>query len=198
MASMWVDPARVREFVDFQSFYDWLAQHHATADEIWIRLYKKGSGHPSISAREAVDAELCWGWVDGIRKGLDATSFLQRYTPRRRNSVWSRINRDNVERLTAAGLMRPAGQAEVDRAKADGRWAAAYSVSESEPPEALVAAIRADPEAAAFYSRLTAQNRFALTFRVLALKTEAGRSRAVARFVEMLRRGETIYPQARK
>lgn len=198
MAPMRVDPDKVREFVDFQSFYDWLAEHHATADEIWIRIFKKGSGRPSITATQAIEAELCWGWVDGIRKGLDTESFLQRYTPRRPRSVWSRINRDHVDRLSAAGLMRPPGQIEVDRAKADGRWEAAYSVSQSEPPPDLMAAIEADPEAAAFYRRLSSQNRFALTFRILALKTEAGRDKAVKRFTEMLRRGETIYPQARK
>lgn len=198
MAPMRVDPDKVREFVDFQSFYDWLEQHHASADELWIKMHKTGSGKPSITPGEAIDAELCWGWVDGIRKGFDADSFLQRYTPRRKGSVWSQINRDNVERLTGAGLMRPPGQAEVDRAKADGRWDAAYSVSKSAPPDDLINAIEAVPEAAEFYRGLSAQNRFALTFRTISLKTEAGRKKKIESFVEMLRRGETIYPQGRK
>lgn len=197
MAPVVVDPAKVREFEDFSSFYDWLASEHDRADEIWIRIFKTGSGRATITPRQAIDAVLCWGWIDGIRKGLDEVSFLQRYTRRRKGSVWSQVNRDNVERLVAAGLMQPQGQAEVDLAKADGRWDAAYSVSKSEAPPDLLAAIAADPEAAAFYETLSAQNRFALTFRTLSLKTEAGRRKRIAAFVEMLRNGETIYPQGR-
>ena len=197
MAPVVVDPKAVKEFRTFQEFYDWLEQNHATAPEVWIKMHKVGSGKPSITAKEAIDAELCWGWVDGIRKGLDETSFLQRYCPRRPRSVWSQINRDNVERLTAAGLMRPPGQAEVDKAKADGRWDAAYSVSKTEVPEDLLAAIEADPEAMEFYRTLSAQNRFALTFRTINMKTEAGRKKKIADFVAMLKRKETIYPQGK-
>jgi uncharacterized protein YdeI (YjbR/CyaY-like superfamily) len=197
MAPMQVDPRKVREFKDFQSFYDWLEKHHDTEDEVWIKIHKVGSGKPSITPKEAIDAELCWGWVDGIRKGFDEQSFLQRYTRRRKGSVWSQVNRDNVERMTKAGLMRPPGQAEVDLAKADGRWDAAYSASKSEVPEDLLAAIEAEPEAAAFYRTLSAQNRFSLTFRTMSMKTEAGRKKKIAGFVEMLKRGETIYPQGK-
>ena len=197
MAPVVVDPTAVREFKDFQAFYDWLEKHHATAEEVWIKIHKVGSGLPSITPAEAIDAELCWGWVDGIRKGLDDKSFLQRYCPRRPKSVWSQINRDNVERMTKAGLMRPPGQAEVDRAKADGRWDAAYSVSKSVAPDDLLAAIEAEPEAAEFYATLSAQNRFALTFRTINMKTEAGRKKKIADLVAMLKRGETIYPQGK-
>lgn len=197
MAPVQVDFEKVREFKNFQAFYDWLAAEHDRAEEIWIKLHKKSSGLETISPSEAIDAVLCWGWIDGIRKGLDETSFLQRYCPRRKRSVWSQVNREKVETLTAAGLMQPSGQAQVDLAKADGRWDAAYSVSKSEPPEDLIAAIEAEPEAADFYRNLTAQNRFALTFRVISLKTEAARQRKIAGFVEMLKRGETIYPQGR-
>lgn len=197
MAPVIVDPTKVMEFKDFQAFYDWLERHHATADEVWIKMHKVGSGLPSITPSEAIDAELCWGWVDGIRKGLDDKSFLQRYCPRRPKSVWSQINRDKVEAMTKAGLMRPPGKAEVDRAKADGRWDAAYRVSTTEAPEDLLAAIEAEPEAAEFYQTLTAQNRFALTFRTMSLKTQAGRKKRIAEFVAMLKRGETIYPQGK-
>ena len=197
MAPVHVDPEKVREFEDCSSFYDWLASEHDRADEIWIRIFKTSSGRATITPKQAIDAVLCWGWIDGIRKGLDEVSFLQRYTRRRKGSVWSQVNRDNVERLVAAGLMQPQGQAEVDLARADGRWDAAYSVSKSEAPPDLLAAIAADPEAAAFYETLSAQNRFALTFRTLSLKTEAGRRKRIAAFVEMLRNGETIYPQGR-
>jgi uncharacterized protein YdeI (YjbR/CyaY-like superfamily) len=197
MAPVVVDPAKVMEFKTFQEFYDWLEKHHATADEIWIKIHKVGSGKPSITPAEAIDAELCWGWVDGIRKGLDKDSFLQRYCPRRPKSVWSQINRDNVERLIKAGLMRPPGLAEVEKAKADGRWDAAYSVSKTEAPEDLLAAIEAEPEAMEFYRTLSAQNRFALTFRTISMKTQAGRQKKIADFVAMLKRRETIYPQGR-
>lgn len=197
MAPVVVDPAKVKEFKTFQAFYDWLEKHHDSADEVWIKMHKVGSGLPSITPSEAIDAELCWGWVDGIRKGLDDKSFLQRYCPRRPKSVWSQINRDKVEVLTKAGLMRPPGQAEVDKAKADGRWDAAYSVSKTEVPEDLLAAIEDEPEAAEFYRTLSAQNRFALTFRTINMKTEAGRKRKIADFVAMLQRKETIYPQGK-
>jgi uncharacterized protein YdeI (YjbR/CyaY-like superfamily) len=198
MAPVHVDPAKVHEFKTREEFYDWLSKHWDSEDEVWIKIHKVGSGKPSITPKEAIDAELCWGWVDGIRKGFDEHSFLQRYTPRRKSSVWSQINRDNVERLTREGLMQPPGQAQVDMAKADGRWDKAYSVSKSEVPEDLLAAIEAEPEALAMYGKLTAQNRFALSFRTMNLKTEAGRKKKIASFVEMLKRGETIYPQKAK
>lgn len=195
MAPVVVNPDNVREFRDFRAFYDWLALHHRTAEEVWIKIHKQGSGLPSITPKEAIDAELCWGWVDGIRKGLDDKSFLQRYTPRRKGSVWSQVNRDNVDRLTAAGLMQPSGQAQVDLAKADGRWDAAYSIAKTEVPADLLAAIEAEPAAAEFFRTLSSQNRFALVFRTTSLKTAAARARKIAGFVDMLKRGETIYPQ---
>lgn len=198
MAPFVVDHSKVHEFATFQAFYDWLATHHASADEVWIKIHKKGSGKASITPSEAIDAELCWGWVDGIRKGFDSESFLQRYTPRRKGSVWSQVNRDKVAKLTEAGLMQLAGQAQVDLARADGRWAAAYSISKSEVPDDLLAAIEAEPAALELFGKLSSQNRFALIFRTNALKTPAGRQKKIATFVEMLKRGETIYPQGRK
>lgn len=196
MAPVKVDPTRVREFVDEESFSRWLAAHGATETELWIRIFKVGSGRASITPTQAIDACLCWGWIDAVRKGLDEESFLQRYCPRGKKSVWSQINVANVARLTAAGRMQPAGIAHVEAAKADGRWAQAYRVSQSEAPPDLLAAIHAEPLAAATYETLSSQNRFALTFRTLAMKTAAGRAKKVAAFVEMLKRGETPYPQA--
>lgn len=199
MAPVKVDPARVREFVDEAGFYDWLAAHHASEPELWIKMHKKASGLPSINWQQAVDAALCWGWIDGIRKGFDEKSFLQRFTPRGAKSVWSRINVDNVERLIAAGRMTGHGLRHVEAAKADGRWERAYRISGSELPADLAAAIAADPAAAATFATLSAQNRFALAFRVESLKTKAGRERKIASLVDMLRRGETLHPQrARK
>jgi uncharacterized protein YdeI (YjbR/CyaY-like superfamily) len=199
MAPVTVDPAKVREFPDFQSFYDWLAANHDTADELWIKLHKVSSGLPSITPKEAIDAVLCWGWIDAIRKGLDETSYLQRYTRRGTKSIWSLINVENVARLEAAGLMTEHGRRHVEAAKADGRWDRAYASGKNLViPADLQAAIDADPEAQAMLGRLTEQNRFALAFRVHNLKTEAARKKKIAAFVEMLRRGETIYPQKAK
>ncbi len=197
MASVRVDPGKVFEFRDEQSFYKWLGKHWDKEQELWIKIHKVSSGLPSITPKEAIDVVLCWGWIDGIRKGYDDKSFLQRYTPRGKKSVWSRINVANVERLTKAGKMQPSGLAQVEAAKADGRWEKAYSAAQSEAPADLLAAIRAEPKALKMYEALSAQNRFALTFRTLSMKTETGRKKKIAGFVEMLRKGETIHPQAK-
>lgn len=194
MAPVVVPEEAVREFTDFRAFYDWLAENHDKAEDVWIRIFKKGSGRATITPTEAIDAVLCWGWIDAIRKSWDKDSFVQRYCPRRGKSVWSQINRDNVERLSAAGLMTEHGLRHVEAAKADGRWDAAYKTTMG-PPEDLLAAIATNPAAQKTYEGLTAQNRFALTFRVNSLKTEAGRQKKIAGFVEMLARGETIHPQ---
>jgi len=194
MAPVTVNPAAVREFTDFRGFYDWLAENHGSADEVWIRIFKKGSGRPTITPVEAIDAVLCWGWIDAIKKSWDAESFVQRYCPRRAKSVWSQVNRDNVARLTEAGLMTAHGLKHVEAAKADGRWDAAYKTTMA-PPPALLAAIAANPAAQKTYDTLSSQNRFALTFRVHNLKTEAGKQKKIAAFVDMLAKGETIYPQ---
>ena len=194
-----VDPARVHAFPDAASFYAWLGKHHASDPEVWIKVHKAGSGLPSITPKEAIDVALCWGWIDAIRKSHDATSFLQRYTPRGRKSIWSRINVDNVARLVAEGRMTAHGLAQVEAAKADGRWDRAYGGSaEMRIPDDLQAAIDAEPAAKATLATLSAQNRFALAFRLHNLRTEAGRRRRIAAFVEMLKRGETIHPQRGK
>ena len=199
MPPVFVDPDKVREFQDFQSFYDWLAEHHGSADEIWIKLHKVGSGLPSITPKEAIDAVLCWGWIDAIRKGHDDRSYLQRYTPRGRKSVWSKINVDNVARLETVGLMTPHGLRHVEAAKADGRWENAYgSGKDLKIPDDLQAAIDAEPAAREMLGKLTEQNRFALAFRMHSIKTEAGRKKKIATFVDMLKAGETIYPQKQK
>ena len=194
MAPVIVDPRRVHEFVSGDAFYGWLAEHHGTDSEIWIRIFKKASGTPTISALEGIDAALCWGWIDAIRKSWDEQSFVQRYVPRGRKSVWSQVNQNNVARLIAQGKMTEHGIRHVDAAKADGRWDAAYKIG-MEPPAELMAAIEASPSAKTMYQKLSSQNRFALTFRLGTVKTPAGRERKIRNFVEMLERGETIYPQ---
>lgn len=196
MAPIIVDPKHVREFVDFDAFYGWLADNHASAPEVWIKIHKKGSGLRSINHVEAIDAVLCWGWIDAVRKGFDDKSFLQRYVPRGKKSVWSQVNVANVARLIEAGRMTEHGLKQVEAAKADGRWDAAYRVKGSTVPDDLRSALDADPKANAFFETLTAQNRFALIFRLQSLKTEAGRKKRIEAILDMLRRGETVYPQA--
>ncbi len=120
------NPEKIKSFRTEAAFEQWLRRNHARETELWLRIYKKGSGVPTITIAQALDVVLCWGWIDGIRKAFDASSFLQRYTPRRPRSVWSQINREHVARLTAAGRMTPHGQRQVDAAKADGRWDAPY------------------------------------------------------------------------
>ncbi len=194
MAPVQVDPTKVHAFANEQRFDAWLRRNWNKETEVWIKIHKVGSGLPSISPAQAIDVALTWGWIDAIRKSFDDRSFLQRYCPRGKKSVWSQINVANVERLIAAKRMQPSGMAQVEAAKADGRWARAYRVSTTAAPPDLVAAIRARPKAQAMYDTLSKQNRFALTFRVLALRTEAGRKKRIAAFVEMLERGETIHP----
>ena len=140
---------------------------------------------------------LCWGWIDGIRKGLDERSYLQRYSPRGRKSVWSQINTSKVARLIQEGRMTAHGLKHVEAAKADGRWDRAYSTGQQFPAD-LQVAIDAEPKAKAMLARLSAQNRFALAFRTHNMKTEAGRKKRIETFVAMLKRGETIYPQRKK
>lgn len=196
MAPVRVDPDKVREFEDAESFYTWLRAHHDTADELWIKIHKTGSGLASITPKEAIDVVLCWGWMDAIRKSFDEQSFLQRYTPRKPKSIWSKINVDNVARLVAEGRMTEHGLRHVEAAKADGRWDRAYSAGKDmKIADDLQAAIDAEPAAKAMLAKLNEKNRFALVFRIHNVKTEAGRKRKIESFVEMLKRGETIYPQ---
>ncbi|MGF7169923.1 uncharacterized protein YdeI (YjbR/CyaY-like superfamily) [Sphingobium xanthum] len=199
MVPVKVDPSKVHEFETQDRFYAWLSQHHATQDEVWIRIHKVASGLPSITPKEAIDVVLCWGWIDAVRKSLDATSYLQRYTPRTKKSIWSKINVDNVARLIDEGRMTEHGLRQVEAAKADGRWDRAYGAGkEMQIPDDLQAAIDAEPAARAMLATLSAQNRFAIAFRTHNMKTEAGRAKKVATFVDMLKRGETIYPQKKR
>lgn len=189
---------KVHTFKDAARFNAWLARHHDTADEVWIKIHKVASGLKSITPQEAIDVVLCWGWIDGVRKGFDERSYLQRYSPRGKRSVWSQINVENVARLIRDGRMTEHGMKQVDAARADGRWDRAYRSKGATIPADLQAAIDAEPRARAMLATLSAQNRFALVFRVGNMKTEAGRQKKIATFVAMLKRGETIYPQGKK
>lgn len=191
MAPMVVDPARVRAFADVEAFDDWLARRHDAEPEVWIRVFKVGSGVASISWKAAIPVAIRWGWIDGVRKSLDDVSFVQRFTPRGPKSSWSEINVAHAERMIADGTMQPSGLKHVEAARADGRWEKTYRVKGAQVPDDLKAAIEAEPKAKALFDILTSQNRFALIHRTNALKTEAGRRKKIADLVAMLARGET-------
>jgi uncharacterized protein YdeI (YjbR/CyaY-like superfamily) len=202
MAPITPNPKKIKSFRTQAAFEAWLAAHHASETEIWLKVHKKDSGKATVTHLEALDVALCWGWIDGIRKGFDEHSFLQRFTPRKAKSIWSQVNRDNIARLTLAGRMTPHGHKHVDAAKADGRWAAAYapirSMTEATIPDDLRTAIEASPRALKTFKTLGRTNLFALAFRTNNMKTPAGRARKIATLVAMLARGETIVPEAGK
>ena len=199
MAPFIVNPDHVFAFGDAASLEKWYRKNHASADELWIKLAKKGSGVASVTNVEALDIALCWGWIDAIRKSLDDSFFLQRYTPRKKTSIWSKVNIGHVDRLRKAGRMQPAGEEQVKLAQGDGRWAKAYGdFKDDEFPADLMAAIEAEPKAKEIFATLTAQNRFAIAFRTHNMKTAAGRSRKIDDLVAMLARGETPHPNGKK
>lgn len=193
------NPKRIKAFRTAAAFDNWLTANHARETELWLKIHKKDSGLATVTYAEALDAALCWGWIDGLRKAFDDKSFLQRFTPRRPKSIWSQVNRDHIARLVAAGRMKRPGQQQVDAAKADGRWDAAYapirSATRDTIPDDLRAAIEKSPGARRTFRTLGRQNLFALTFRTNHMKTPAGRARKVATLVAMLERGETIVPE---
>src|SRR6478609_1985640 len=174
---------------------DWEAWLGSGPDDggVRLRLRKKASTRPGITYAEALDVALCFGWIDGQKQALDADYFLQAFTPRRPRSIWSKVNIGHVTRLIEEGRMRPEGQREIDRAKADGRWDAAYRQRDGDLPAELQEALDADPQVAAAFAAQSAQNRFAMAFRVANLKRPESRAARVAQYVEMLKRGETIY-----
>jgi len=193
------NPKRIKSFRDEAAFERWLSAHHEREPELWLKVFKKDSGVPTVTCAQALDVALCWGWIDGLRKSLDGQAFLQRYTPRRPKSVWSQINREHIARLIKAGRMTEHGQRQVDAAKADGRWQAAYApirtVTEAGVPKDLRAAIALNPRARRTFRSLSRMNLFALVYRTNAMKTTAGRAKKIAALVDMLARGETVVPQ---
>jgi uncharacterized protein YdeI (YjbR/CyaY-like superfamily) len=185
----------VLAFASKRALSDWLGAHHASAPGVWLKLGKKGADTPSITYAQAVEVALAWGWIDGQKKSHDGAWWLQKLTPRGRRSVWSGLNRDKALALIASGEMRPPGKAEVERAKQDGRWKAAYDPpSRAAPPSDLVAALAARPAAAAFFATLDAANRYAVLFRVHTAKRPKTRADRIRRFVDMLARREKLHP----
>jgi uncharacterized protein YdeI (YjbR/CyaY-like superfamily) len=185
----------VEAFESRAAWRTWLEAEHARSDGVWLKLAKRGSGHASVTHDEALDVALCFGWIDGQRVGFDDAWFLQRFTPRRRASRWSQRNRDKVLALIEAGEMTPAGHAEIERAKADGRWDAAYpGRAGMTVPDDLQAALDADPAAAAAFAALDRTNRYSILYRVGDAKRPETRARRIATFVAMLAAGEKPHP----
>jgi uncharacterized protein YdeI (YjbR/CyaY-like superfamily) len=182
---------------DATAWRRWLEKHHGQPDGVWLVLAKKGATKPTaLTYEQALEEALCFGWIDGQAGSRDEVTYKQRFTPRRRRSAWSKRNTHRVERLLGEGRMHPAGIAEMDRAKADGRWEAAYGGSaEMEVPSELAAALAANSKAQAMFEALSSRNRYAILYRLRTAKRADTRARRLEQFVAMLARGETIYPQ---
>lgn len=185
---------------DVRAWRAWLRKHHAEPDGVWLVLAKKGTREPTrLTYDEALEEALCHGWIDGQVRRRDDVTYKQRFTPRRARSPWSKRNVGHAERLVAEGRMHPAGLAEMERAKADGRWEAAYAGAATiEVPDDLAGALAAEPKAQAMFDVLTSQNRYAVLYRVTTAKRADTRERRIEQFVAMLARGETPYPQKRR
>ena len=182
-------------FAQQTDWQTWLAVNHATSTGLWLRLAKKKAALVSVTYPEAVEVALCYGWIDGQTKTYDAESWIQKFTPRGKKSIWSKINRAKAEALIASGQMQPAGLRAVESAKQDGRWDAAYdSPRNAEVPADLQDALNANPKAQAFFETLNSQNRFAILFRLQTAKKAETRAKRIAQFIEMLARGEKLHP----
>ena len=188
-------------FKNAKAFETWLAKHHATSDGLWLMIAKRGAREPSITYPEAVEIALCWGWIDGQKKGLDDQHFLQRFTPRRARSIWSKINVGKVAALIEAGRMQAPGFAQIEAARADGRLAQAYDGARSSVvPDDFLAALEAEPQAKAFFATINAANRYAVLWRIQTAVKPETRARRITQLVSMLARGEVIHifePRAR-
>ncbi|NML50267.1 hypothetical protein HHL19_11390 [Streptomyces sp. R302] len=182
-------------FASAEDFEAWLAEHHSSRPGIWLKIRKKAPGVVALDYAQALDVALCYGWIDGQKAKFDEEWWLQRFTPRKRASKWSKINRDKVTVLIEQGRMRPPGQAEIDRAKADGRWDAAYDGSKAATvPDDFAAALAAEPAAAAFFETLDRRNRFAVLYRIQEPKRAETRTRRIEKYVAMLAKGEKPHP----
>lgn len=181
-------------FTTTTELYDWLLVHYATCPGIWLRMYKKASGQTSITWAEAVEVALCFGWIDSVKNTYDDASFIQKFTPRRARSMWSKKNCQTAERLIDAGLMQPAGQVQIDAAKADGRWDLAYeSPSNMTVPADFIVRLRAYPAAEAFYNTLNKTNLYAIAFRLTTAKRPETRQRRVETIIAMLNEGKKFH-----
>ena len=173
----------------------WLAEHHTDTTGLWLKIAKRATGAPSVTYAEALESALCYGWIDGQKAAFDDAHWLQKFTPRRAKSGWSRVNREKATALIAAGRMQPAGLREVERANADGRWEAAYDSQRAiTVPADLQSALDAQPDARAFFATLDSHNRYAVLYRIQTAKKPETRAARIQKFVEMLAQGQKIYP----
>ena len=184
----------VMELASAEAWNKWLAKHHASSPGVWLKIAKKGTGVATVTMPEVIETALCWGWIDGLRHRHDDVYFRQRMTPRKRGSRWSRINRDKAEALIAAGRMQPAGHREVEAARADGRWDAAYAGSRTMTvPDDLTRALRRNAAARRAFEQLDSRNRYAILYRIQDAKRSETRARRIEQFVTMLAEGRTIH-----
>lgn len=180
-------------FADAQAWNTWLGKNHTDQTGVWIKIAKKASGIPSVTYVEAVDEALCYGWIDGLKRSYDENYFLQKFTPRRKRSVWSKVNIGKVEALIAAGRMQVQGLAEIELAKADGRWDAAYeSQANATVPDDLVAALDQNPSAKEFFESLTKAEKYSVLWRLMTSRTPETRSKRLASMIDSLAAGKKI------
>ena len=182
-------------FATKNKWAEWLARQHDKSVGIWLKLAKKDSGIASVTYEEALEVALCYGWIDGQKKGFDDKYWLQKFTPRGPKSIWSKINTVKAEKLIASGEMKPAGLKAIELAKEDGRWDAAYESQKNIlVPDDFQAALNQNKKAKAFFATLNSVNRYAILFRIHHAKKAETRARRIQQFVEMLERGEKLYP----
>ncbi len=187
-------PGAVRGFKTRKEFAAWLDKNHKTSPALWVRMARKGSGIKSITYAEGVEVALCYGWIDAQKLPESETAWLQRFMPRRSRSIWSKVNREKALALIANGQMTQAGLVEIERAKTDGRWEAAYDsqAGASVPPD-FEEALERHPKAKAFFNSISAANRYAITWRLQTAKKAETRAKRMRRFIEMLEKGETLH-----
>ncbi len=187
-------PEEIHAFATPGEFRAWLAKNHAKSDEVWVRLFKKDSGERSVTPAEALDEVLCQGWIDAQKRSYDERSWIQRYTPRRARSGWSKINTGHAERLIKGGRMQPSGLQQIAAAKADGRWEAAYdSPRNAVPPEDFLRELAKHKKAAAFFETLNKANVYAIVYRLQTAKKPETRERRMTAILEMLKKGEKFH-----
>lgn len=186
---------QTKSFKSAAAFREWLGKNHAQSEGIWLRMYKKASKKPTVTYAEALDEALCHGWIDGQKDVYDELSFIQKFTPRRSRSAWSRINTQHVERLIKSGAMTEAGLKVIEAAKADGRWQAAYdSPKNATPPADFLEELDKNEKAKAFFATLEKRNSFAIIYRLQTAKKPETRARRMAMILEMLEKGEKFHP----
>jgi uncharacterized protein YdeI (YjbR/CyaY-like superfamily) len=185
----------IKSFRTPGDWLDWLAKNHAKSRGVWLKIAKKGSAAKSVAYEQALEASLCYGWIDGQKKGYDEGAWLQKFTPRGPRSIWSKVNREKAKALIASGQMKPAGLQAVERAKENGQWEAAYDSQRGiEVPEDLQTELDRRPQARTFFNELDSVNRYAILHRIQIAKKPETRARRVQQFVEMLEKREKIYP----